>query len=150
MDVLARILSGGDLEASTPGPADDYWYGPVGGLMTDAGIPVSAEGAQKLSAWYRGRDLLATILAMLPLPVYERLPHDGGANVAREHPLYDVLHDRPNDYQDAFQWRRQKMYHLIDHGNGYDWIVPGPRGVVDQLQPIHPTLVTPEKLKRGP
>jgi hypothetical protein len=80
MDVLARIFGGG-LQAGTPGPADDFWYGSVS-TMTAAGIRVDADGARKLSAWYRGRDILATVLAMLPFPVYERLPNDGGSEPA--------------------------------------------------------------------
>lgn len=148
MDMLERLLTGGhgaDLQASSggaPGPADDYWYQPVG-TVTPAGMRVDEKSAQTISAWYRGRDLLATILAMLPLKVYQYLPNDGGSEPVANHPLYHVLHDQPNTYQDSFQYRRQKMYHLIDHGNGYDWIVAGPRGFVDQLCPIHPRLVTP-------
>jgi len=149
MGFLSTLLADGDGGGAVPGPSADFWYQPVG-VTTPAGMRVDPEGAQKLSAWYRGRDLLATVLAMLPLPVYERLPNDGGANIARTHPLYQVLHDKPNVWQDSFQWRRQKMFHLIDHGNGYDWIVPGARGFVDQLQPITPpTLVTPEQLTTG-
>ncbi len=149
MDLLGQFLTGG-LRASTPGPTDDFWYGPVGsGVMTASGQRVDEESARKLSAWFRGRSLLATILAMLPLEVYRRLPDDGGAEAAKAHPLRDLLHDQPNSWQDSFQWRRQKMYHLIDHGNGYDTIVPGRRGFADQLVPIHPTLVTPEQVSSG-
>jgi len=147
MGLLSGLLTGA-LQAGVPGPGDDHWYGPVG-TITDAGVRIDVETAKKISAWYRGRDILATVLAMLPLPVLEELPNDGGSQAARNHPLYDVLHDKPNVWQDSFQWRRQKMYHLIDHGNGYDRIVAGPRGFVDQLQPIHPTLVTPKQLETG-
>lgn len=147
MSLLGRLLSG-ELRAGTPAPDDDYWYRPVGS-KTAAGVPMDAEAAKKISAWYRGRDILATVVAMLPLPLLERLPNDGGARPARSHPLYDLLHDKPNAAQDSFQWRRQKMYHLIDFGNAYDWILPGMRGFVDQLEPIHPTRVTPERIKVG-
>lgn len=143
MDILGQILDGG-LRAGVPGPTDDYWYRPVG-TLTESGIRVDEEAAQRMSAWYRGRDILATVLAMLPFPIYQRLPNDGGAEPAPDHPLYDVLHDFTNDWQDSYQWRRQKMFHLIDHGNAYDWIVPGARGFVHQLCPIEPTLVTPKQ-----
>lgn len=84
---------------------------------------------------------------MLPLQVFERLPNDDGAEVAREHPLYDVLHDEPNDHQDAFAWKRQAGGHIIDHGNHYAWIVEGARGFADKLRPIaDPTTVKPELL----
>ncbi len=144
MDVLGRLFAGDQLYAGVPGPIDDFWYQPVG-MQTAAGMRVDDEGAQKLSAWYRGRDILATVLAMLPFGVYRKLPDDGGAEPAPSHPLHDLLHDQPNDAQDSFQWRREQMFDIIDHGWAYDWIVPGPRGFCDQLVPIEPSLVTPKQ-----
>jgi len=141
MDLFGRLL-GGDLSAGTPGPADDFWFGPAGGVLTPAGMRVDEHGAQNLSAWFRGRLILQIIVAMMPLPVYRRLPNDGGAEPAPYHPLYDVVHDQPNDTQDSFQWRVEQMGDLIDRGHGYNWIVPGPRGFVHQLCRIDPTLVT--------
>jgi HK97 family phage portal protein len=148
MGWLSRVLSG-SLRADTPNAFDDHWYQPVG-TLTESGMRVDANAAQKISAWYRGRDILATVLAMLPLQIFERLPNNGGANPAYGHPLYDVLHDKPNPRQDSFQWRRQAMYHLIDHGNSYDWELPGLRGPIDQLEPIiDPTTVRPKLITSG-
>src|SRR5688572_29790120 len=129
MDLLGYILTG-DVNASASwGPTDDRWYQPHGfNTATTSGMRVDSDTAQMVSAWYRGRDILATVLAMLPLSVYRRLPDDGGSEPATDLGLYDVLHNKPNDWQDSFQWRREKMHHIIDHGWGYDWIVPGARG----------------------
>lgn len=150
-DVLGRILGGGGLMASTPGPESDFWYSDVGaGGITPSGERVDPNSAQKLSAWYRGRNILATVLAMLPFPVYRTLPNGGGSEPAPDHPLYDILHDAPNTYQDSFQWRREQVFHIIDHGWAYNWIEPGTRGFVHQLHPIHPRLVRPEQIKSGP
>lgn len=129
------------LRASEPkGPGDDFWYEPLG-TMTVAGVRMSPEGAKKVSAWFRGREILATTLAMIPLDMFERLPNDEGNERAPQHPLHDVIHRKPAPWLDSFQWRRQAMYHLIDHGNAYAWIKPGTRGVVHELWPIHPTNV---------
>ena len=148
MDILGRLFGGG-LQA-TYGPADDHWYQPISaGTSTPAGMRVDTETAQKISAWYRGRDILATVVAMLPFPLYQKLPNDGGSEPVPDHPLYDVLHDAPNSWQDAFQWRRDKMFDLIDYGWSFDWIREGRRGFVDELHPIAPTLVTPERIKSG-
>jgi HK97 family phage portal protein len=148
MDIFGALIGGGSLRAGVPGPIDDFWYQQVG-VMTDSGQRVDVDQAKKLSAWYRGRDILATVLAMLPLQLLERLPNDGGSQPAKSNPLFDILHDKPNGWQDSFQWRRMKMYHLIDHGMAYDRIVPGARGFVHELHPIHPTLVTPKQLGTG-
>ena len=143
MDFLTGLMTG-QLQAGTPGPTDDFWYGPAG-TVTAAGLRIDSDGAQKVSAWYRGRDILATSLAMLPLGMYQRR----GPEEAPDHPLHDVLHRKPNPWQDSFQSRREAMFHIIDHGHAYYHIVPGPRGFADQLWPIHPTLVTPELLDSG-
>lgn len=151
MDVLQRIMTGGGLAASMPGPADDFWYQASPGSSALPGLRVTAEGAKKISAWYRGRDLLATALAMLPLQVFERLPDDGGAAPARTHALYDVLHRKPGPGLDSFRWRRTAMYHLIDHGNAVAWILEGRRGFADVLEPFHPSQVRKvERIRSGP
>ncbi len=142
MNVLARLLSGGGLMASTPPPDADFWYGPAPGAMTASGVAINADNAQNVSAWFRGRDILATVLAMIPFGMYERLPNDQGREAATGHPLHDVIHRKPNPWQDSFQWRRQAMYKLIDFGDSYHWIKPGTRGFADQLWPIDPTCVT--------
>jgi HK97 family phage portal protein len=150
MDILARLFGGG-LHATDYGPTSDFWYTPIGSsLVTEAGTRVDADSAQMLSAWYRGRDILATVLAMLPLSVYRRLPDDGGSEVAKDHALYPVLHDSPNGWQDSFQWRREKMYSLIDGGWSFDRIIRGPRSFADALHPIHPSLVRVEQVTSGP
>jgi len=146
MGVLDRLMRP-DLHASSPGPLDDHWYRPLSpGGAAASGEWVDSESARKVSAWYRGREILASSVAMLPLQVYERLSNGSGSNQARFHPLYDILHDQPNGWQDSFSWRTQGMYHLIDHGNAYNFIVSGPRGFVEELHPIDPTTVRPEQL----
>ncbi len=144
MDLIAQYLQA---STGTPGPFDDYWYQPVG-TMTDAGVRIDSEAAKKISAWFRGREILSNMLAMLPFQVMERIPNDGGSQPAYEHPLYPVLHDQPNEFQDSFEWRREHMYDLVDYGWAYDWILPGVRGFADQLVPIDPKLVTPRATYR--
>lgn len=150
MGLLATLLHGE--QASTPSADADFWYQPIGSANcggSASGMRVDAESAQKISAFYRGVDLLSTALAMLPLKLYRRLPADAGAETAKGHPLYDVLHRKPNGWQDSFSWRRMKMRHLICHGNAYDLVMAGRRGAVDQLWPIHPAQVTPTQLQSG-
>lgn len=148
MDLLAGLMTG-SLQASTPAPDADFWYQPVSGPVTAAGLRIDAEGAQKISAYYRGVDLLSTSLAMLPLPLWRRLPKDEGREQAREEGLYDVLHRKPNPWQDSFTWRRQQMRLLIHYGNSYNRILAGSRGFVGELWPIHPKCVTPELTDAG-
>lgn len=144
MGVLDALVTGGLHASGIPGPTDDYWFTNRGGGVTAAGLKMDAAGARKMSAWYRGRDILATSLAMLPLQGYRRLPDDQGREVASSMPLYDTLHRKPNNWQDSFQWRREAMFDVIDHGWHYSKIIAGPRGFADRLERIDPTTVTPE------
>lgn len=146
MGLLARLLDG-SLQAGTPGPFDDYWYGPAQGPVTMAGVRIDAESAQKVSAYFRGVDILSTSLAMLPLPSYKRL-EDGGRTPI-DVTVGSVVGRKPNAWQDSYQWRRQQMRHLIHWGNGVNRIVPGSRGFLDQLHPIHPSLVRAEQISSG-
>lgn len=147
-DLLGGLMTGSLQANATPAPDADFWYHPVG-VMTAAGLKVDAAGARKIGAWYRGRDILATSVAMIPLHGYRKLPDDEGRAVAGNHPLYDVLHRKPNASTDKFQYVRQAMFDVIDDGWHYARIVEGPRGFADQLERIAPTLVTP-KLVTGP
>jgi HK97 family phage portal protein len=142
MDVLARLF-GGSLQASY-GPTDDFWYQPAGGRMTATGLRIDSDQAKTVSAWFRGRALLGFCCGMIPFPAYKRLP-DGGREPI-DITVGDVVGRKPNVAQNSFDWRQQRVFHLIDFGNSYDLIVPGSRGFLDQLWPIHPSLVTPKQL----
>lgn len=144
MGLLARWVRSSGIRAEARPPHDDFWYQPAGGALTGAGIRVTPETALKLSAVWRCIAIISGSVAMLPLPIYRRLPA-GGKDLQRQHPLYDVLHDRPNRWQTAYEWRELTQQHVLLRGNAYSRIIAGARGYVDQLIPIHPDAVTPEQ-----
>lgn len=147
MSLIRRLLAGPVRADNSRGPLDDYWYRPVG-LASAAGVRVTADTALKLSAVWRCNQILCGAVAMLPLNVYQRRS-DGGKDKATSHPLWDVLHRQPNRWQTSHEWRALMQHHLLMRGNGYNRIVPGPRGAVDQLVPLHPDAVTPEQQSNG-
>ncbi len=119
----------------TPGPIDDFWYRPVGGVSA-TGQRITPDMAMKVSTVYACVRVLASTLAMLPLNVV-RSRANGDKEVDRAHPLYRVLHTRPNTWQTSFQWRQMMMGHLVLRGNAYSRIVLGGRNVA-QVVPLHP------------
>lgn len=140
MGLFNRLLAS-DPVTSGYSPVSDYWYGPVD-ARSAAGMPISAETALRVSAVSSAVHTWSSVVAALPLDVFKRLPDNGGKERAIAHPLYDVLHTRPNVFQNSNQWRRMMMRHVLLRGAGYNFIVPGPRGFADQLVPIHPDRVT--------
>ncbi len=145
MGILASLLG---VRAHTPDPNDEFWWTPSPGLVAQSGVRVDADAAMKVSAVWACVRLISETIASLPLIVYQRLP-DGGRERAVNHPLYSLLHDQPNGWQTAFEFVEMLTGHALLRGDAYARIVPGPRGPVDQLVPLHPDRVTPERIPTG-
>src|SRR5438132_778303 len=111
------MLASGDVN-------DERLWSTFDGPVTKSGERVSPETALKLSAAFACIRLISETSAMLPLVVYQRTA-DGGRTEATNHPLYDPLHDRPNDQQTAIEMRQMTTAHALMRGNGYIEIKPG-------------------------
>lgn len=141
MGVLGRVLA-----TSAPGAADDYWYQPKG-MASVAGVPVTADTALTLPAFYAGVTAIAETVATTPFDMYERVTVQGepGKRSADNHPLDYVIHSQPNAIQSAVDYWEWKVAIAILRGRAVSEIVPGQRGAVDQLIPLHPDLVMPKR-----
>lgn len=113
------------------------WSGfPTVTADTSAGVAVSQDSALRVSAVFACVRVLAETVASLPLLIYDRLPQ-GGKRRTSEHPLYRVLHDRPNPLMSSFVWRETMMGHVVLWGNAYSEIVRNRDGSVE-LWPLRP------------
>jgi HK97 family phage portal protein len=131
----------------TPAPYDDFWYSPLG-TGSSTGMRITAETAKRISAAHACVGIIGRTVAMCPLKIFTEQA-DGGKKLATNHPVYDVLYSQPNTLQTAFEFRQMMQGHLEFRGNAYAEILPGPRGAVDQLVPLHPDRVTLEVLSSG-
>lgn len=144
--LLATILGASDGGASPPGHGARNWGGDWGGgARSKSGVRVTPELAMNLSTVYGCVNLLAKTVGSLPILMYKS-DATGKLFEAPEHPLYTLLQYQPNRWQTAFDFRAMLMSNLVLRGNGYAEIIPGPRGAVDQLEPIHPDCVSVERL----
>lgn len=123
------------------------WVGFVG--ESPSGITVGPDTALKISTVYACMGLLSETIASLPLLIYRYMDNELGRERARNHPLYPVLHDQPNETQTAFEFVQMMQAHALMRGSGYAKMVAGPRGFVDQLIPLHPDNVEKEKIAEG-
>jgi len=141
METLRRVFASSD--DSRRGPEDDYWYEPVGGSVS-SGVNVTSDTAMRMTSVTRAVRFLSEIVASLPLDMFERIDGPlGGDNEKRTgHPLHDLLHFQPNEYQTSFEFREMMQGHVLLRGNAVAEKIPGPRGMVDQLIPIHPNDIT--------
>ena len=146
MSFITKLL-GLDKKAATQPPDSDFWYAPISG-RTQSGANVSPDSSLGVSAVLACVVLLSDTVASLPLHMYSRR-NDGGKEIIPNHPLYDLLHSQSNKWQTAFELRQMLQTHVLLRGNAYAEIIPGPRGAVDQLVPLHPDRMRVEQLDSG-
>jgi len=133
----------------TPGPGADWWYQDVGnGGRNQAGVVVSPDVALKASAVYACVKVLAETISTLPLQMYRELG-DAGRTPASDHPLDEVIRYQPNAWQTAVEFWEMMILHAALRGAAYAEIVPGARGAVDQLKPLHTDRVQVEQMADG-
>lgn len=108
----------------------------MGATPSSSGVNVSESSAMETSSVLACLRVLSFTMAMLPLPLYERQAN-GGKKRAVDHPLYFLLHDEPNNYQTAFEFRQMMMHQLLLYGNFYALIKRNKAsGVVEELLPF--------------
>jgi HK97 family phage portal protein len=132
-----------------PGAEDRHWdfeSGSFGGRSNAAGVRIDPETALRSTVVLACVRVLSSSVAGLPLHLYRRLP-DGGKELARENPLYRVLHDTPNSWQTSYEWREQMMLHLLTHGQAFVEI--GGAGPQTQLVVLHPSRMKVDRVESG-
>ncbi|HLI51911.1 MAG TPA: phage portal protein [Thermomicrobiaceae bacterium] len=143
MGIFRRILASYPATPTRDFNGDFGWNGPGGGsyeLANILGRRMTHDSAMTIPAVWAAVKILSETLASLPIQMYARQA-DGGKRRATEHPLYDLLHDLPNPWQTAFEFKEMLQAHVVLRGNAFARIQPGPRGMVDSLIPLHPDRV---------
>lgn len=141
MNFLRRLFEPRSLKA---GGFDRYWSN-FAASRTAAVTPARAES---VSAVYACVAAISETIASLPLVLYKRTDADGRER-ASNHPLYRVLHDRPNEIQTALEFREQMQAAVLLRGNAYARIVTGYDGQVRELIPVPPGRMTVVELDSG-
>lgn len=119
-------------------PVIASWFG---SYDDDTGIQVDANTSMQISAVSAAVRLLAGTLGSLPLKVYKH--SDAGKDQAVNHPLYDILHRRPNHFQTPYEFKEMIMGHCLLRGAFFGEIIStGGQGVAEII-PRHPDRVQP-------
>lgn len=116
------------------------------GSPTYAGVSVTSDTALRMSAVFACVKVLSESVAYLPLILYKR-EGEKKKSRATSHPLYTLLHDKPNSEMTSFTFRQTMMLHLCLRGNAYAEIETDRLGRVLSLTPIPQDqyVVTPER-----
>ena len=113
-----------------------------GGGASKSGAAVNWETALRVGAFFACARVIADGLAQVPLKLYRESADGTTRAPAKDHPLYDVLHRRPNEWQTSFEYREMIALHLVFTGRHHSFI-NRVRGDVVELIPFEPgTCVT--------
>ena len=107
------------------------------GYTTKSGQAVSESSALTILAVWAAVRLIAETLNVLPMLLYQR-DDDDTRTRARNHPVYRLIHDDPNPYTDAGQFRETLTAHTLTWGNGYAEIERDNAGRPIALWPLRP------------
>lgn len=107
--------------------------------MTEAGVAINSETSMRVTAVYACVMVIAETLGQLPLILYMR--NGDKKQRATAHRLYSLLHDAPNDFQTAFDYKVTKTAHVILKGAAYSFINRSVTGEVLELLPMQPDKV---------
>lgn len=120
----------------------------ITGPPSYSGEEVSQNSALALSAVWGCVNLIAGTTATLPCMVY-RPNAEGQRDVARDHPLYRVLHDSPNFDQTAVDFWEWMAASLELYGNAYARIAKNSAGQVTSLYPVAPQMMVVRRATDG-
>ena len=121
------------------------WFG---GQESDSGVRVNEHTALNTLSVVACVMILADTYASLPLGVFRRMDPRGRER-ARNHPLYNLLHDEPNPDMTSFTYRHMQMTHMATWGNHYSEIEYDRAGDPLALWPFHPSTVSVERRSDG-
>lgn len=96
----------------------------------------SVDQAMQVSAFWACIELLCETIASMPCFLYETNPATGKRTLAREHPLYRILHRAPNRRHTPYEFIMFLVMNFLMRGNAYARIVRNDRGDVVALWPL--------------
>lgn len=114
----------------------------LGTRVSASGKTVSIKTALEVATVFACLRSRANGVAQVPLQLM-RETADGKSRVkAKDHPLYEILECRPNDWQTSFEYREMLMFHLGLCNNHFSFINRSTRGKITELIPFEPGRVT--------
>jgi len=110
------------------------------GGRSNNGRVVTHETAMTISATWACWRVLSETVASLPIDIMRKTPK--GAEVDRDHPLYELIAHEPARFYTSFTWRETMMIHGLAHGTCYSIIKRNGRGEPVEIIHVKTTDVT--------
>jgi HK97 family phage portal protein len=119
MNLLPSFLRRKDFTPMSSATLAQLLASAFGGGATKSGATVTAETALQVSVVLACVRVIAEGVAQVPFRVMQETPDGRTRLPAKKHPLWDVLHRKPNRWQSSFGLRETIVMHAALTGNGY-------------------------------
>jgi HK97 family phage portal protein len=119
MKLLPAFLRRKDITPMSSATLAQLLAAAFGGGATKSGATVTAETALQVSVVLACVRVIAEGVAQVPFRVMQETPDGRTRLPAKKHPLWDVLHRKPNRWQSSFGLRETIVMHAALTGNGY-------------------------------
>lgn len=126
-------------------PTNDMLYLLGGGQGTYSGKTISENEAMSATAVFAAVRLIAETVASLPLILYKRRDNRG-KDRATTHPIYKLMHLKPNDHMTSMAYREVSVGHMVLYGTWYSEIERDGNNRVKALWPLMPGRMTMVRL----
>ena len=121
------------------------WLREAGGL-SDTAASVTRNNVLEVPAVFASVSRISNQLGRLPIKLYKTVSDDK-REIDKKHSLYLLLHNAPNSWQTAFEFKQLMTVWLLLYGNAYAEIVTDVDGRITDLIPVEPWRVTPRLQK---
>lgn len=115
----------------------------LNGGPSKAGVPVTVDTARRVAAVASCVRVITDTLAQLPIGLFRR--DDDRRMPLADDPLHRLVHDRPNEWQTAFEFVELMQGDALYRGNAYALISRDSRGRPQELIRLHPDRVEPRQ-----
>jgi HK97 family phage portal protein len=125
--------------AGTLDQPSEAWVSGLTGLPGTAGVTVTPRTAEGIPTVFACDRVIKQDVAKAAIEV-KRLNADGTRQTDPNHPVYAVLHDRPNPVMTAYEFKETMQSNLNLWGNAYAQVLRKGRDI--QLWPLEPARMT--------
>lgn len=119
-----------------------------GGGESASGVKVGHQAALHYTPFWAAVRIISGTVASLPFKLYERID-SGGKKPITDHRVYDLIHERPNEYMDWVTFAETRQAHVLCYGNAYAEIQRDGLGRPVALWPLLPNRTTRKATPEG-
>lgn len=150
MGFLSKALFGGAAERELKGSEAtlELFKQVFGSNASATGDKINWKTALQVSTALACTRSIANGISQVPLKLFEESADGRSRQPAKNHPMYRLLHRKPNLWQTSFEYRQTLGFHLVLCGNHFSF-----KNIVDgklvELLPLEPGRMCVERYELG-